>query len=472
MRSLENRTGFLFGLLILLFASALFFLFDLGQPALLDYDEAIYAQVIADTGVSANFPVLMYGGEPFFDKPPLAYWLAMLSERLWGAGEFALRFPAAIFGILGILATVLLTLELTGRKSVALLGGVVLLTTGAFLEAGRQLRLDVPVTTCIVFAYYAFLRGRKDTRWYLLVGVFVALGILFKSIIGFFALIPILAYSIVERDFSWLRQRDTWFGVLLSILIILPWHLHETLHFGSAFWQSYLFHHVFERFESAILGGASSNWEYVKYSLLYTFPWILTFLIGCLGLFSRKNRAGETGKTLLVLAFTVITIYVLFGIARTKLFYYLVPTMPFVAVFSTLYLERTRNRMGTYGNALIVILLLAGLVSAPYVGFNKEFHLARNQAVAEEERRIGLVLKNAGTPSEIKAFDYDYWDTIRYYSGGTHVTSLKEGTVGTEPFLLVMSSALYATSPFSKKTMEHLTPLYKGDLLVLLSFAP
>ena len=61
MRSLENRTGFLFGLLILLFASALFFLFDLGQPALLDYDEAIYAQVIADTGVSANFPVLMYG---------------------------------------------------------------------------------------------------------------------------------------------------------------------------------------------------------------------------------------------------------------------------------------------------------------------------------------------------------------------------------------------------------------------------
>jgi len=49
------------------------------------------------------------GGEPYFDKPLLTYWLIVGFSALTGAlNEWVVRLPSAIFGLISIWATVVL----------------------------------------------------------------------------------------------------------------------------------------------------------------------------------------------------------------------------------------------------------------------------------------------------------------------------------------------------------------------------
>lgn len=171
-----------FGLLVCV--SSLLLLFRLGSFPLADYDEAIYAQVISDTKNAGDFLTLHTADGLWFQKPPLYFWLAMGTEKVFGPNEFALRFPSAILGIVAIILTCLIAFELSGNAYIVFIAGTVLLTTGSFLDAARQLRLDIPVTAAILFALYSFVRARKNPKWYLGVAVGVSIGILFKSVIG------------------------------------------------------------------------------------------------------------------------------------------------------------------------------------------------------------------------------------------------------------------------------------------------
>ena len=40
-----------------------------------------------------------YGGQLWFDKPPLFYWLTALSMRWFGVTEFAARLPSALLSV-------------------------------------------------------------------------------------------------------------------------------------------------------------------------------------------------------------------------------------------------------------------------------------------------------------------------------------------------------------------------------------
>src|SRR3954467_5520042 len=68
----------------------------LGYPALMDPDEAHYAELTREMLRSGNWLVPLLDGKPFIDKPVLFHWLQGASVRLLGESEFAARMPSAI----------------------------------------------------------------------------------------------------------------------------------------------------------------------------------------------------------------------------------------------------------------------------------------------------------------------------------------------------------------------------------------
>jgi hypothetical protein len=86
-------------------------------------------------------------------------------DGLFGTGEFSSRFPAALFGLLGVVGVFLVGRRLHGRQA-GLLAALVLTTAPQWLRFSRQAMLDVPLSASIVFA----MLGLIDSSW-LLFGV-------------------------------------------------------------------------------------------------------------------------------------------------------------------------------------------------------------------------------------------------------------------------------------------------------------
>ena len=91
---------------------------------------------------SGDWLVPRYQGEPFFDKPALAYWAMAASFRLLGAEPFAARLVSVLAALGVVAATVSLGRRLFDGRT-ALAAGVCLSTTLAFLSFGRIAMSDM-----------------------------------------------------------------------------------------------------------------------------------------------------------------------------------------------------------------------------------------------------------------------------------------------------------------------------------------
>jgi hypothetical protein len=72
---------------LIVFAGFIFF-WRLGEPALKDWDEAIYAEVSKEILLTGNWIDLQCDGKPWLEKPPLTLWLTAILYRLFGVNEF------------------------------------------------------------------------------------------------------------------------------------------------------------------------------------------------------------------------------------------------------------------------------------------------------------------------------------------------------------------------------------------------
>lgn len=455
--------------MILCAADTFLLLSNLGDGAFIDYDEATYAQVIRESENRGDFLSFTYLEEPWFDKPPLYFWLAEGSAKIFGHNEFALRLPAALTGILLVILVWHISFMITGSPFAAFLGGMALATNGAFIDAARQVRFDVPVTLFIMTAIYCFLRSRKGSEvWLIGIGISIGLGVLMKSVIGFLSLPAIAIISLFTREWLWLRSKWLWTGAFASLLIIVPWHAYEMAKFGSVFWDNYFGVHILKRFESKMLGGNVTVWTYFKNLFRLTEPWVLAASGSALwlALNLRKQTALRLPASFMAGS---IFIFILFAISRTKLFYYLIPMYPLwslsIAISFHRFTEHREDLEKKIYTGLAGVLIFAGLAGGLHTGWNIS-DADGFKAFTEEERKIGIVLSadiaSAGKKRKIYAHNHLYWETLRYYSGGERIETLPQETPK-ESFYLITAGPPPRTGEARRAFM-----LYQGNYLALL----
>ena len=74
----------------------------LGQVHLFDWDEINFAESAREMLRTGDFLTVRINYEIFCEKPPLFFWLQVLSSKLFGMNEFAMRFPNVIAGIFSL----------------------------------------------------------------------------------------------------------------------------------------------------------------------------------------------------------------------------------------------------------------------------------------------------------------------------------------------------------------------------------
>jgi len=83
----------------------------IGSVHLFDWDEIIFAESAREMLLSGDYMTVSSNFIPFWEKPPMFFWLQVLSMKMFGITEFAARFPNVICGVL-----TLLTLYRIGKK--------------------------------------------------------------------------------------------------------------------------------------------------------------------------------------------------------------------------------------------------------------------------------------------------------------------------------------------------------------------
>ncbi len=168
----------------------------------------------------------MLNGELRIQKPPLAYWAAAVSFKMFGVGEFAGRLPFAMAGWLTLAVVYQIGRLLFGGR-VGLWSALALGSSFMFFRFSRLAETDVLAGLCVAAGvWFAILARRSSGRrwilWFQLMGVCIGLAATAKGLQAVFPILFCILLGAMERDWRYLK-RFLISGVLLTGAVVGGW---------------------------------------------------------------------------------------------------------------------------------------------------------------------------------------------------------------------------------------------------------
>lgn len=187
-------------------------------------DEATSFGVIYSMLQSGDWLVPSLVGEPYLDKPPLYYWTAALSAKLfapWLPLHDGARLASGLF-----VGLTLLFLGLAGRKLYGENRGwaaaVILIGCLGMMVRGHQMVTDLGLLTgCALMLYGFSLSQEQSVRAGIWIGTGVGIGFMSKGFIA--PVLFVLTAAMLPTLFGQWRVRRYANSLLVAVLCALPW---------------------------------------------------------------------------------------------------------------------------------------------------------------------------------------------------------------------------------------------------------
>ena len=275
MEAKAPRFAVLHGLLLAAFTAALL-LTRLSCP-LLEPEESRYAEIPRQMLAEGRFVEPVLHGQAYYQKPPLLYWLVMLSYSIFGVHDWAARLVPA----LASMGTVLVT-WLWGRRvfgpGAGLAGAVILILSARFVYLGRMLTIDplltVWVTTGLATAHLAIREGPLRWRWWLASASLTGLGLLTKGPVAVvLTLVPVVLFQLLDRRCARPSPRALACYLALSLAVAAPWYVAMAVNNPEAAGDFFWLHHV-QRYLDP-LDHEEPFWFFLPWLFAGTLPWSL-----------------------------------------------------------------------------------------------------------------------------------------------------------------------------------------------------
>ena len=326
-------------------------------------DEGRYAEIPREMVESGDWTTPRLNGIKYFEKPPLQYWTTALAYRTFGMSDRTVRLWPAFTGFLGILFAYFTGRRLFGAR-VGMFAAVVLASTAYYIAFAHVATLDMGVTFFLSTGLFCFLLGmacpratREEGLWMLGAWAAMAAAVLSKGLIGL--LLPglaLLAYSIVQRDWSsWQRTRPV-AGALLFLVIAAPWFIKVSLMNPEFAWFFFVHEH-FARFTSTAHHREGPFWYFLPVLLIGMLPWTWLAMEGLRDAWRTRPSTGAFSPERFLLVWIVV-IFGFFSVSSSKLPAYVLPLVPALALLTGLRLSRL-NAMEIV-RRLIPAVILAG----------------------------------------------------------------------------------------------------------------
>jgi len=322
-------------------------------------------------------------GQPWLEKPALYYWRAMSFFKEFGVSDWSARLPSssATFALIILIFLHMRRFRPGGHLDAALITascvGIVSFARGA----STDMQLAAPFCIGMLGWYAWYETGKKF--WLFDLYFFGAVATLAKGPVApFLALFIILLFVGLRREWSALR-RTIWLpGVLLYLVIVLPWYI-AVQKKNPTFYRFFFLEHNLERFATNRYQHHQPFWYYLAVVLISLMPWTvisIRALIDSIQIsiaewkvrhnpqrYLGHSRAGDAFPEFLVLWALFPTLF--FSLSGSKLPGYILPSIPPITILTADYLNRIRRdglpRWLLRSHALLCGILVFVLVLAP-----------------------------------------------------------------------------------------------------------
>jgi 4-amino-4-deoxy-L-arabinose transferase-like glycosyltransferase len=341
-------------------------------------DEPRYAQIAREMLMRHDYITPILWGHPWLEKPALYYWRAMFSFREFGVHDWSARLPSAsfAFGLITLIYLHIRRFRPGGQLDAALItascAGIIAFARGA----STDMQLAAPF--CIgMLGWYAWYETDRKF-WLFDLYFFNGAATLAKGPVApFLALVIILVFTALRREWSLLR-RTIWVpGIALYLAMVLPWYIAVTRR-NPEFLKVFFLQHNLERFATNLYEHEQPGWYFLMVTLLALMPWTVVAIRALADGFvesirewkSRRAkdrylgfaRWGDAFPEFLVLWAMVPIVF--FSLSRSKLPGYILPSIPPLTILTGDYLNRLRRREQGIGARLLLLHAgVAGLMT-------------------------------------------------------------------------------------------------------------
>ncbi|MGA1977207.1 MAG: glycosyltransferase family 39 protein [Bacteroidales bacterium] len=306
-------------------SAILFFIPFLGSVHLFDWDEINFAESAREMIVTGNFSRVQVDFHPFWEKPPLFFWMQAGCMNIFGINEFAARLPDALFGIISLLTFYFIGKKLKDEKfgliwSLAYMGSFL---PHLYFKSG----IIDPVYNYFIFLTIFFIYlviqepdNRKSMFYSFLGGVSIGLATLTKGPVGFLVIsLSVVVYWITVR---FKKLTGFWNIVVFAIAFALVsslWFGLEVMKHGLWFLTEFIKYQV-NLFLTPVAGHGGPVYYHFVVVFLGCFPISVIALPRIFGKKTLKQESSDLFLKWMVILFWVVMI--LFTIVKTKIVHY------------------------------------------------------------------------------------------------------------------------------------------------------
>jgi 4-amino-4-deoxy-L-arabinose transferase-like glycosyltransferase len=286
---------------ILIALAGLLHVATIGSGDLYSQTEGQYAGAAREMVEAHHWLLPTNNGAPRLQKPPLLYWLIIISFKLFGVSAAAARLPVALAVVALAVLIFLIGEKLTDYWRGFIAGLIHLSLCGTFLLA-RIVMPEPLVSALIAGAIFCAIGGyqrRRNRRiWFAGFWICSAFACLTKGLLGIaYPAAIFLILSIFYRE-ARMRFRGLlrWEYLAILILIVAPWHIWVQWHFPGYFryqisseWLGHLRGLTDETHD--FLGMPA--YQFLVMHLAWLFPWSVALLPGVILAWRRVIRPRE-----------------------------------------------------------------------------------------------------------------------------------------------------------------------------------
>ena len=353
---------------------------------LLSSDEGRYAEISREMFASGDWVTIRYNALKYFEKPPFHMWVTALSYTLFGVGDWQARLSVALFGMVGLIASMFAATRWYGIRA-GLLTGLVLVAAPMWSVASHFNSVDMTLSGAMacVLAFMLVAQHPAATpaaRRYWMWACWVAMGvaILSKGLVGI-ALpgLVLVIYTLISRDVGLWRRLHLISGIGLMLIVTVPWFWLVSVR-NPEFPNFFFIHEHWQRYTSTVHSRGGPVWYFVPLLVAGFVPW--------LGLAPRmwevvrddgaaaRVAAVRPFRPALLLAVWAVAIFVFFSLSGSKLPGYIVPIFPALGMLAAMALERIDERGWRRQLNAMLVIMAVGLLASPVVATLHSNHTA------------------------------------------------------------------------------------------------
>ncbi len=338
------------------------FYLTLAITPLFNLDEGAFSEATREMFLNHNFITTYLNGNLRFDKPILIYWLQALSSLFFGFNEFTMRLPSALAATLWSFGIYFFTKKIFDEKT-ALFAAFFMVTAlqiGLIAKAAIADSLLNMFIAFSMFSLYLYLKENRE-KYLLFSFAFIGFGFLTKGPVA--VLVPLATYfiySLIKKEFKkFLKDVFNIKGLIIFLIIALPWYLAEYHQEGMKFIKGFFLKHNIQRFDT--------SFEHHKGSILYYIPVVLIGLLPWSSLFLKyliKIKKLIKNDFILFGSIWFFFVFLFFSLSGTKLPHYVIYGYTPLFIFMALAFKKIKNE---FWLSFPFVLFLLTLLVLPFV---------------------------------------------------------------------------------------------------------